>query len=98
MKFVLVQTADLMRPPGNRYLALLGQQRGVVPFPLGPLAHRVGETQGLGKVTEPEHTLQALDALPLHQLSVGALRTQLCDLRFGQRGFATAVGGALHLR
>jgi hypothetical protein len=60
---VLVQTTNLVCPPGDRHLAPLGQQCRVVPLLLGLLACSVGESQRLGKVTEPEHALQAFDAL-----------------------------------
>jgi hypothetical protein len=70
----------------------------MVPLLLGLLAHPVGESQRLGKVTKPEHALQALDAFPLHHLPLGDPRSQLRDLCFGQRGFAASAGGALHLR
>src|SRR5215210_113430 len=95
---VSVHTTDLVCPPGNRYLAPLGQQRRVVALILGLLAYSVGESQCLGEVTEPEHALQAFDAFPLHYLPLGNLREQLCDLCIGQRGFVTAAGGALHLQ
>ena len=72
-----------MCPPGDRYLTPLGQQRRVVPFLLGLFAYSVGESQCLGKVTEPEHALQAFDALPLHYLSLGDLPTQLCNFGVG---------------
>src|SRR5918994_762425 len=40
---VLVQTTNLVCPPGDRYLTPLGQQCGVVPLLLGLLAYFVGE-------------------------------------------------------
>ncbi len=40
---VLVQPTDLVRPPRDRDSSPLGQQRGVVPFLVSPLAHLVGE-------------------------------------------------------
>jgi hypothetical protein len=80
---VSVQTTDLMCPPGDRYPAPLGQQRWVVPFLLGLLAYSVGESQCLGKVTEPEHALQAFDAFTLHYVLLGDPRTQLCNFGVG---------------
>src|SRR3712207_9556763 len=71
---VLVQTTDLVCPPGDPYLAPLGQQRGVVALLLGLLAHFVGEGQRPGEVVEPKRALQALDALALHDLPVRDLR------------------------
>jgi hypothetical protein len=41
---VLVQTTNLVCPPGDRYLAPLCQQCGVVPLLLGLLAYFVGES------------------------------------------------------
>src|SRR5215212_552806 len=87
-----------MCPPGDRYPAPLGQQRGVVPLLLGSFAYSIGESQCLGKVTEPEHALQAFDALPLHYAPLGDLRTQLCDLGVSKRRFVAPAGGARHLR
>src|SRR5215204_4954306 len=79
---VSVQTTDLVCPPGDRYLAPLGQQRRVVPLLLGLLAYSVGESHCLGKVTEPELTLQIFDAFPLHYLPLGDLRAQLRNFGF----------------
>src|SRR5215204_2269090 len=95
---VSVQTTDLMCPPGDRYPTPLGQQRRVVPFLLGSFAYSVGESQCLGKVTEPENALQAFDAFPLHYMPLGDLRTQLCNLGVGKRRFVAPAGGARHLR
>src|SRR5687768_2415483 len=80
---VSVQSTDLMGPPGDRYPAPFGQQRGVVPLFLGLLAHTVGESKCLGKVTEPEHALQALDAFTLSYLPLGDLRVHLGDFGVG---------------
>src|SRR5918998_4052660 len=68
---VSVQTTDLVRPPGDCYLAPLGQQRRVVALLLGLPAYSVGESKRLGEVTEPELALQAFDAFPLHYLPLG---------------------------
>src|ERR671911_83568 len=89
---VSVQTTDLVRPPGDGYLAPLGQQRRVVPLLLGLLAYSVGESQGLGKVMEPEHALQAFDTFPLHYLPLRDLRAQLHHFGLGQRRFAAPAG------
>ena len=80
---ISVQTTDLMCPPGDRYPAPLGQQRRVVPLLLGLFAYSVGESQCLGKVTEPEQALQAFDAFPLHHVPLGDLWAQLCNLGVG---------------
>src|ERR671910_1631300 len=77
---VLVQTTDLVCPPGDPYLAPLGQHRGVVALLLGLLTHFVGEGQRLGEVTELKRALQAFGALPFHYLPLGDLRVQLRDL------------------
>src|ERR687889_1763222 len=94
---VSVQTTDLVCPPRDRYLAPLGQQRRVVPLLLGLPAYSVGESQCLGKVTEPEHALQAFDAFPLHYVPLGDPRTQLRNLGIGWRRFVPLASGALHL-
>jgi hypothetical protein len=54
-----------------------------MPLLLGLFAYSVGEIQCIGKVTEPEHALQAFDAFPLHYVPLGDLRTQLCNLGVG---------------
>src|SRR5215210_5035005 len=71
---VLVHTSDLVCPPGDRYLAPLGQQRGVVALLLGLLAHFIGEGQRLGEVFELKRALQVLGALPFHYVPLGDLR------------------------
>src|SRR5215211_1576753 len=89
---VAVQATDLVRPPRDGYPTPLGEQRGMVPFLLGPLAHPVGERQRPGEVAEPKDALQPLDALPLHQLPARHPLPQLPDFRLAQRGFAATAG------
>src|SRR5687768_17357451 len=80
---VLVQTTDLMSPPGDRNFAPFGQQCGMMPLFLGLLAHSDGESKCLGKVTKPEHAFQPLDAFPLYYLPLGDLGVHLGDFGVG---------------
>jgi hypothetical protein len=68
----------------------------VVPLLPGLLAYSVGESKRLGKVTELEHALQAIDAFPLHYLPLEDLWAQLRYFGVGKRRFVTPAGGAPH--
>lgn len=58
---VAVQALDLVRPPGDRRAAPLGQQRRVMGFPLRQYAHPVRERQWPPEVVEREDASQASD-------------------------------------
>src|SRR4028119_1302670 len=93
-----VPPAELVRPPGNRHPAPLGEERRVMPRLLRPLAYPIGEGRGPGEVAEPERALQALDAVALLDPPAGDLRAQFPDLRVGQCEFVAPASGAPRLR
>src|SRR5262245_50796754 len=73
---VPVQSADAVRPPGDRYLPPLDEQRRMVSLLLGRATDSVRERQGAGEILKPKHALQLALAITLDDHPVRRLRRQ----------------------
>jgi hypothetical protein len=67
-EIVAMQALDLVRPPGDRDFAPLGQSCRVMSFRFCNLGDLVRERDGIDKIFELEHALQPFDIFALHNL------------------------------
>jgi hypothetical protein len=70
---IVVQSADLVRPPRDRDLAPLGKEGRMVSFLVCLLAYPACELGCSGEVVEPKASFQLLCAVALDDLPLGHL-------------------------
>jgi len=89
---VLVQAADLVRPPLDGDTPPFSDDQGMMVFLVSDGADLVGESKRLPKIRELENTLQALLAVDRANLPIGDLRQVPGNLGIREAGLTTPAG------
>ncbi len=94
---ILVETADLMSPPGHGDAPPLGQQRRVMALFFGQCAYGVREGERIDEIRKDEVSLEALNSVSLHERPIGDLLVQRSTLLCRDSGGPALAGLTFHL-